>query len=72
MNVQRFLTDELVVNSVLEVILRDGVLPVDYLQLSALLEGVLLKTQQVEDTTQCLERERDTHRHRERERERGK
>lgn len=42
------------VHSVLGVVLRDGVFPVDYLQLGPLLEWVLLETQQVEDASQGL------------------
>lgn len=47
-------TYEVVIHSVLDVILRDGVFPVDDLQLSSLLEWVLLKTQQVEDASKGL------------------
>lgn len=47
-------TYEVVVHSVLGVVLRDGVFPVDYLQLGPLLEWVLLETQQVEDASQGL------------------
>lgn len=47
-------TYEVVVHSVLGVVLRDGVFPVDYLQLGPLLEWVLLETQQVEDASEGL------------------
>lgn len=42
------------VHSVLGVVLRDGVFPVDDLQLGALFEWVLLETQQVEDAPEGL------------------
>ncbi len=44
-------TYEVVIHSVLQVVLRDGVFSVDNLQLGPLLKWVLLKTQQVEDTS---------------------
>lgn len=47
-------TYEVVVHSVLGVVLRDGVFPVDDLQLGPLLERVLLETQQVEDASEGL------------------
>lgn len=47
-------TYEVVVHSVLGVVLRDGVFPVDDLQLSPLLKRVLLETQQVEDASEGL------------------
>lgn len=47
-------TYEVVIHSVLDVILRNGVFPVDDLQLGSLLKWVLLKTQQVEDASQSL------------------
>lgn len=47
-------TYEVVVHGVLGVVLRDGVFPVDYLQLGPLLEWVLLETQQVEDASEGL------------------
>lgn len=47
-------TYEVVVHSVLLVILRDGVFPVDDLQLGPLLKWVLLETQQVEDASEGL------------------
>lgn len=47
-------TYEVVVHCVLLVILRDGVFPIDDLQLGPLLEWVLLETQQVEDASESL------------------
>lgn len=44
-------TYEVVVHSVLDIVLRDGVFSVDDLQLGSLLERVLLETQQVEDAS---------------------
>lgn len=43
------------IHSVLGIVLRDGVFPVDDLQLGPLLEWVLLKTQQVQDTSEGLQ-----------------
>lgn len=47
-------TYEVVVHGVLGVVLRDGVFPVDDLQLGPLFEWVLLETQQVEDAAKSL------------------
>ena len=52
-------TYEVMIHSVLDVVLRDGVFSVDYLQLCALLEWMLLKTQQVEDASQGLDERLD-------------
>lgn len=44
-------TYEVMIHSVLDIVLRDGVFSVDDLQFGPLLEWVLLKTQQVEDAS---------------------
>ena len=49
------------VDGVLGVVLGDGILPVHDLQLGALLEWVLLKTQQVQDAAQRLDGHTHTH-----------
>lgn len=43
------------IHSVLGIVLRDGVFPVDDLQLGPLLKWVLLKTQQVQDASEGLQ-----------------
>lgn len=53
-------TDEVMIHSVLDIILRDAVFSIDYLQLSPLLKWMLLKTQQVEDASQGLDERVDT------------
>lgn len=47
-------TYEVMIHSVLDIVLRDGVFSVDDLQFGPLLEWVLLKTQQVEDASEGL------------------
>lgn len=49
-------TYEVVVDYVFEVVLRNGIFPVDNLQFGSVLERVLLKTQEVEDASECLRR----------------
>lgn len=39
---------------VFDVVLRNGIFPVDNLQFGSILEGVLLKTQEVEDASEGL------------------
>lgn len=51
------LTDELMKDSVLDVILRDGVFAIHNLQLGTLLKRVLLEAEQEEDATKGLCRE---------------
>ena len=47
-------TYEFVIHSVLDIVLRDGVFPINDLQLCTLLKWVLLETQQVEDASEGL------------------
>ncbi len=49
------LTDELVKDSVVGVILRNAVFAVNYLEFGSLFKWVLLKTEQVQDAAQSLE-----------------
>ncbi len=49
------LTDELVKDSVVDVILRNAVFAVNYLEFGSLFKWVLLKTEQVQDAAQSLE-----------------
>lgn len=47
-------TYEVVVDDVFDVVLRNGIFPVDNLQFGSILERVLLKTQEVEDASEGL------------------
>lgn len=47
-------TYQVVVYYVFDVVLRNGIFPVDNLQFGSILEGVLLKTQEVEDASEGL------------------
>lgn len=47
-------TYEVVVYYVFVIVLRNGIFPVDNLQFGAILERVLLKTQEVEDASEGL------------------
>lgn len=49
-------TYEVVVYYVFDVVLRNGIFPVDNLQFGSILERVLLKTQEVEDASEGLRR----------------
>lgn len=51
-------TYEVVVHRVFDVVLRNGIFPVDDLQFGSILEWVLLKTQQVEDASEGLRGEK--------------
>ena len=51
------LTDELVKDGVLHVILGDGVFPIHNLQFCSLLKWVLLEAEQVEDASEGLYRQ---------------
>lgn len=52
--VQRGHTYEVVVHYVFDIVLWNGIFPVDNLQFGSILEWVLLKTQQVEDASKGL------------------